>query len=406
MNESSLSLAPRKSSQEVAASASAALAKATIEAKFAIAIHRPRSLMNARAAILDACKRPAFAEGALYRVKRGKKKDDASGRWVDNFIEGLSIRFAEQALNSWRNVDVSAVTAWEDESNRLIRITVTDLETNLSYTDEAMLTKTVERKQVREGQEVIAERETSDGGKVFIVRCTDEELANKVNAAKSKAIRNSGLRLIPQDILEEAESAIRQTIEKGGTDPREGVKKLVDAFAPLGVAPSMLEEYLGHSLEQITPREIKDLRGIFAAIRDGEARWSDYVQQAPAAGEEDFSPATTRATTSAPISRAEGTAPAGTGGAGSAAHEGGTASGAPTGGDSWTEPNRKLEALVTGAGFTFGDLVAWGEATGNIPDPTSLGSFADIAPTVATRLLRAGKGLIAQLGARRNPPAP
>lgn len=274
MNQSSLIIQPKATSQEIAASASAALAKATIEAKFVIALQRPRSILTARASILDACKRPAFADGAMYRKKQGRKQ--VGTRWEDNYIEGLSIRFAEQALNAWRNVDVSSVTAWEDDNARLVRITVTDLETNLSYADEVMLAKTVERKTVRDGQEVIGERETSDGGKVFIVRTTDEEMMNKVNAAKSKAIRNSGLRLIPQDILEEAEEAIRETREKGGGDPRAQVKKLTDAFGSIGVPPTELESYLGHPLEQTSPKELGDLRAIFTAIRDGEARWNDY----------------------------------------------------------------------------------------------------------------------------------
>lgn len=274
MNSTALAIQPRQTSQEISASASAALAKATIEAKFVIALQRPRSILTARASILDACKRPAFAEGAMYRKKQGRK--EVNGRWEDNWIEGLSIRFAEQALNAWRNVDVSAVTAWEDDNARLVRITVTDLETNLSYSDEVMLAKTVERKKPREGQDVIGTRETTTGETVYIVRTTDEEMANKVNAAKSKAIRNSGLRLIPQDILEEAESAIRETREKGGGDPKAQVKKLTDAFSGIGVPPGELESYLGHPLEQTTPKELVDLRAIYTAIRDGEARWTDY----------------------------------------------------------------------------------------------------------------------------------
>lgn len=349
-----LQIQQKTTSQEVAASASAALAKATIEAKFVIALQRPRSILTARAAILDACKRPAFAESAMYRKPQGGKT-----------IEGLSIRFAEQALNAWKNVDVSSVTAWEDEAARLVRITVTDLETNLSYSDEVMLSKTVERKTVRDGQEVLGERETSTGGKVFIVRTTDEEMANKVNAAKSKAIRNSGLRLIPQDVLEEAEAAIRETREKGGGDSKEHVKKLSDAFGGIGIPPSELEEYLGHPLEQTNPKEVSELRAIFTAIRDGEARWSDYkgVEQSKVK---------------------------------TAQHE--TKADKVTQGDATEEsPSVKLENLMTRNGLTFDDLRAWGEKTGNIPDPTSLTGFEDIAPTVATRLMRNPDALIERI---------
>jgi hypothetical protein len=395
---SSLTIQPRATSQEIASSASAALAKATIEAKFVIALQRPRSILTARASILDACKRPAFAEGAMYRKKQGRKQEGA--RWVDNYVEGLSIRFAEQALNAWRNVDVSAVTAWEDENARLVRITVTDLETNLSYSDEVMLAKTVERRSVREGQEVLGERETSDGNKVFIVRTTDEEMANKVNAAKSKAIRNSGLRLIPQDILEEAESAIRETREKGGGDPRAQVKKLTDAFGGIGVPPTELEAHLGHPLEQTSPKELADLRAIYTAIRDGEARWADYRTLSNVGGQnsdDDQIPGVEvppRPRNSAP---SDSGAPE-TRGPGSAEAGSPAASAAP---NSDATPQQRLADLLDREGIKFEDFVRWGVQTGNLADPSSLGAYADIAPTVASRLLRASKGLVNQIKAMK-----
>lgn len=279
MNEKStqLTVVPTPSSLDVAASASASLAKATIEAKFVIAL-RPenrRSVMAARASILEACQRPKFAEGAMYHVKRGSKQN-ANGQWVDNLIEGPSIRFAETALQAWKNVDVSQVIAWENDEYRLVRITVTDLENNISYTDEAMLAKTIERSKLKQGQEAIARRTNSDGREVFIVRATDEEMQNKTNIAKSKSIRNSGLRLIPEDIVEEAMEAVVRTNEKGGDDPKAGIKKVLDAFSALGVSPSEVEAYLDHPLETISPKELTSLRAMYTALRDGETTWNDY----------------------------------------------------------------------------------------------------------------------------------
>jgi hypothetical protein len=267
MNDSSLSIQPRKTSQEVAASASAALAKATIEAKFVIALQRPRSVLNARAAILDACKRPRFAEGAWYDIP--------------NRGNGFTIRFAEQALNAWKNVDVQSVTAWENEDQRLVRITVTDLEQNLSYADEVLLNKTVERTRLKDGQQALSFRENSDGKRVYLVACTEDELLLKVNSAKSKVIRNSGLRLIPQDILEEAAEVIFATLKNGGEDTKATVKKITDGFGSLGVGPSDLEEYLGHKLESCSPKEIQTLRSIFIEIKDGESAWGDFVKPKP-----------------------------------------------------------------------------------------------------------------------------
>lgn len=384
MNQSSsLQVQHRSSSQEIATSASAALAKATIEAKFVIALQRPRSVLAARASILDACRRQAFAEGAMYRKKQGRK--EVNGRWEDNYVEGLSIRFAEQALNAWKNVDVTSTTVWEDENNRLVRITVTDLETNLSYSDEAMMAKTVERKKVKEGQEVIGERETSEGGKVYIVRCTDEELQNKVNSAKSKSIRNSGLRLIPQDILEEAEAAIRETAEKGGTDPKGQTKRIVDAFHAIGVSAIELQAYIGHSLEQLQPKELGELRSIHSAIKDGEARWADYVTTA----DDDQIPGAEAPAKSASEAKPET----------KSAEKPEKSAEKPAGPEA--SPNQRLSDVLASEGITFDELVAWGERTGNVSDARSLDSYDAIPAATATRLLRAVKGLVNQIKASR-----
>lgn len=254
---------------EVAISAMAAKAKAEVEAKFVIALNRPRNVMNARANILDACKRPKFAESARY------KKPVGGGQTVD----GLSIRFAETAIQAMTNITVDTATIWEDDEKRTVRISVTDLESNLSYGKDVTIAKTVERKRLKDGQKPISERINSAGEKVFLVPATEDEIANKVAAAESKIIRNCGLRLVPQDILEEAEEEILKTLEKGGTDPKEDTKKICDAFAALNVQPSELEKYLGHPLATVSKKELADLRAVYSAIKDGEASWVDYIKE-------------------------------------------------------------------------------------------------------------------------------
>lgn len=227
--------------------------------------------------MLEACSRKGFAEGARYKIKRGKKPNGE-----DNYIEGFTIRFAETAIQSWGNVDVAATIAYEDEDRRLVRISVVDLETNSSYTDEVVLNKTVERSKVYESHEVIGERQNSEGKTVYIVKATEDELLMKVNQAKSKSIRTSGLRLVPQDILDEAWDICQVTMvgEEKKTDPTTATKKICDSFSALGVTPAELEKYLGHSLQTVSPNERKDLLKVWAAIKDGEASWADYVKKA------------------------------------------------------------------------------------------------------------------------------
>lgn len=266
--ESGLGLSTMRSSGEIAASATAARAKALVEAKYVMAMHRPRNIMQARTRILDACKRPAFADSAIYAKPVGGKT-----------MEGLSIRFAETAIQCMTNIEVSSTTIYEDDDKRILHISLTDLETNTSYGDDITIQKTVERRFLKDGQTAISERLNSKNEKTYLVMATEDDLANKVAAAKSKVIRNSGLRLIPQDILQEATDAIWDTRDKGGGDPKEDTKKIVDAFSTLNVPPTELQSYLGHSLETISPKELKELRSIFAAIRDGEYSWNDYVKE-------------------------------------------------------------------------------------------------------------------------------
>ncbi len=264
----SLTIMERKG--EVAIAAMAARAKAEVEARFTIALNRKRIIPDVRDTILNSCQSPAFARGAVYRKPVG------GGKTVD----GFSIRFAEEAIKTMGNISVDTMTIYEDDDKRTIHITVTDLETNATYGDEISIAKTVERRELKAGQVAISERMNSTGQKVFLVAATEDDLANKINSAKSKIIRNSGLRLVPQDILEEAWNEITNTLEKGGSDPKAETKKICDSFSALGIRPSELERYLTHSLESVSPKELNGLRAIYTAIKDEETSWAEVMATA------------------------------------------------------------------------------------------------------------------------------
>jgi len=257
--------APPSRTSELATASAASHSKALIEAKFTIAIHRPRNILAVRDKILDACARPGFAASAWYSKPVGGGK-----------VRGPSIRFAETAIQCMTNITVMPSIVFEDREKLVLDVQVLDLESNTSYGDQVTLSKTVERKDKR-GREVVGERTNTNGETVYIVLATEDELANKTNSAKSKIIRNSGLRLIPQDLIEEAEEAVRKTLESGGGDPAAAMKRMADAFAGIGIKPAELAKYLGHPLESVSPAELQDLREVFASLKDGESKWSDYV---------------------------------------------------------------------------------------------------------------------------------
>lgn len=258
---------PALFSSDPAAIAAAETAKARIQSAYIMAFQKPRNEDDARDRILHACKRPGFAERVEFNKPVGGRQ-----------IKGPSIRFAELALREWENILTETQVLYEDDFIRRIKVIVTDLETNASHSKEIQINKTVERRKAN-GREVVGERTNTANQKVFIVKATEDELYNKEAALISKALRNEGLRLIPSDITDEAIEAARQTLRnRDAQDPDAAKKKILDAFSSIGVKPRDLERYLKHKTDTLTPAELEDLRGIYRAIRDGEARWSDYLQ--------------------------------------------------------------------------------------------------------------------------------
>jgi hypothetical protein len=260
--------APYQPGAETAATAAAAREKAAVEARYIVAMHRPRDLDTFRTRLLQACKRPGFAEVAEYAKPVGKSK-----------VKGPSIRFVEEALRHFGNVDTPSSVILDDDEKRILRISVTDLETNTSFSSDVILAKTVERKQPKPGDEVLRWRTNSQGEQVAIIRATEDDFLTKQNAAVSKLIRNNGLRLIPSDIVEEAMEQVHRTVQsRDAEDPAAARKRIVDTFFGLGVMPAQLAELLGHPLEAVTAAELTLLRTIYTALRDGETTWAEVVE--------------------------------------------------------------------------------------------------------------------------------
>lgn len=268
MTESAVAVqnSPAPASVDPAAVAAAEEAKALVQAAYTMALHRPRNYMQSRQRILDACKRPAFAATVEYSKPMGRE-----------YVRGPSIRFAELAVQQWGNIRVDTSTTFENDEFRKIRVQVLDLETNTCFGKVITVNKTVERAK-GEGREVLRTRTNTKGKEVYIVRATEDELATKEAAAISKVVRNEGLRLIPQDIIDEALDVARDARNGDVADPQERIRKVCDAFAVVRVTPEDLSRYLGCPVDKASPAQINELQTVYTAIKSGEAKWSDYVR--------------------------------------------------------------------------------------------------------------------------------
>lgn len=248
---------------ETAATAIEAQAKAAIQARYTLAVARPRKMDQVRQDLLKDCRRPDFAETARYVLPMGTAK-----------VRGFSIRFAEAAMAAMGNIFVETVTIFDDDTRRIISVSVTDLERNTTFQRPVTIRKVVERKKLRRGQEPIRTRVNSYGDTVYEVEATEEEVMRKEASAQSRIVRNGVLRLIPGDLRHECEQTVARTInDRAAKDPDHERKALADGFEVLGVTAADLHEYLGHDLGKCSPAQLASLREIYTSIRDGELTW-------------------------------------------------------------------------------------------------------------------------------------
>lgn len=254
---------------ELQAQALAAQAKAAVEARYILAMRRPRDLNTVRIRLKEECKRPSFAEEARYVIPRG-----------DDHITGPSIRFAEAAARAMTNIMPETIVVYDGPQTRQLRVSVTDLEANLTYSQDIILAKTMERRSVRRGQVSLGQRYNSYGDLVHIVEATDDELNLRQAALISKNIRTLILRLVPGDIIEECMALCVGILkDEHAKDPKAAIKAICDGFADRGVMPDELVKYLDKPLEQATAAEVTHLRSLWAALRDGQTTWEEALER-------------------------------------------------------------------------------------------------------------------------------
>lgn len=253
---------------ETYAAVMASQAEANVKARYAMALSRPRDLDVVRQRMLKDAMRPSFANCAIYHKPIGKG------------VEGPSIRFVEAALRAMGNTYIETAVTFDDLEKRIVRVSVTDLETNTYYNQDVTVQKTVERTSLKPGEKAISQRMNSYGKITYTVPATDDDILNKTNALISKAVRTLGLRLVPGDLVDEALWYVRETMKRqDAQDPDAAKRNIIDAFAQLGITVDALKEYLGHSLDIVAPAEIGELRKIFSTLRDGETTWKAIMDQ-------------------------------------------------------------------------------------------------------------------------------
>jgi len=252
------------SAREVGAHAAAAAVEGQIKGAMLLARQFPRDEVTATLRMTAATKRPGFAEAALYSFPRG-----------GTTVSGPSVNLAREMARCWGNLDHRIEVVSMDADWVHVRGVCWDLETNARVSSDAKFKRLIQRKR---------------SGQTQWVEPDERDLREMVNRHGAMCVRNAILQLMPPDVTEELQAMCKKTLSKAAAgdidQDRDAVlRSLAAAFsAHHGVTPPMLEHYLGNALEAITAEQLADLRGVFTAIRDGQATRADYFEVAKPKG--------------------------------------------------------------------------------------------------------------------------
>lgn len=218
------------------------LQKAEIDQLVSTAHAFPRSLKRVQSNILGmATLDEESAEECIYALPRGGKP-----------IRGPSIRFAEILKQSYGNCRAAARVVHVDKTEGYIEAegVFHDLETNAASTAR------------------VRRRITDRAGRVF----KDDMIIVTGNAACSIAMRNAILAGVPKPLWRKAYDMVQATITGDITTLSENREKAFKALAAFGVKPDQIFASLGvQGEEDITVDHIATLRGMYSALKNGEA---------------------------------------------------------------------------------------------------------------------------------------
>jgi hypothetical protein len=235
-----------------------------IKAQVILARHFPRDILKARDMILAECRRPRFADLALYQYPRGKKKNKA-GQWVANIVSGPSIRLAEVMARSFTNMKFGIRVMSRRDNTSDVQAHAWDMESN-----------------VIETRDFIVKHERKSGDN--IVKLVDDRDIYEMEANQgARRMRACILAMIPKDIQDEAEDEVNKTMMNNlaGEKGVDRIKKMLEKFADLDIDQVMIEKKFGYKLKSLTLENWAELGRIYNSLKDGIGRADDYFGEQP-----------------------------------------------------------------------------------------------------------------------------
>ena len=239
----------------VAIEASRAIAEA--QGKLVIAKRFPRDEVEAYAKAMEACQRPTMATKAFYSFPRGGQT-----------VEGPTIRFAEELARCWGNIDYGIKELSQDDGKSEMQAYAWDLETNAQSVQN--FTNPHQREQGKKMVNLTSQRDIYE---------------NNANMA-TRRLRSRILAILPSWFVEDAIEECKKTLAGRNDTPLiDRVKKMVVAFAKIGVTQEQIEKRLKKKIDTMNADDFVEYTGIYNAIKQGESKISEWFESDPVASD-------------------------------------------------------------------------------------------------------------------------
>ena len=215
-----------------------------------MAKHFPRDYKKLISDVDALCKRETFARSATYSYPRG-----------GSTITGPSVKLARGLAQVYGNIRYGYDLKIGQDDTATVIGWAWDLENNTR----AEVTHVFKR---------LIQRKNKDTGETVWVQPDERDFRELVSKNGAISERNAILKVVGQELVEDATGICRQTIKLGIKDAKGEQKRLIIEFKRFGVSSSMLDEYVG-STEWSTDN-IVELTEIYNSIKDGQTTRDDY----------------------------------------------------------------------------------------------------------------------------------
>jgi len=223
-----------------------------IQSKLVIAKRFPRDETIAYQKIVGACQRYGLAAEALYSYPRGGQR-----------VEGPSIDLARAIAQRWGNLDYGTRVVEQGDDSTRMEAYCWDLETNVCERREFNVPH------VRKARGAMN-------------KLTDPRDVYEITANMgSRRLRACILNIVPGDIVEAAVGQVNATLKAGLSQAgnfEDRSRKMLVMFGEVGVTKPMIEKYMGHKFDSISPAELARLGKVYKSIRDGIARRRQFFE--------------------------------------------------------------------------------------------------------------------------------